>query len=95
MYSRSMVPLGYQQITPAGSAAKLTVPAGANVALFSAEVQAIRFRDDGATPTTSVGFLLPVGISPFEYSGTLTNVQVINAVSGGILNVSYYRAPNG
>ncbi len=82
-------PLGYQQITPT-SVQSLTVPAGANQALLVAEVQGIRIRDDGVAPTTSVGWLLPVNV-PFLYTGTLTAVQVINATSGGILNVLYYK----
>ena len=84
------VPLGYQQIAPT-SATAFTVPAGATMALLSAEVQAIRCRDDGVAPTTSAGFLIPVGIAPFQYSGTLSAMQCINAVSGGVLNILYYR----
>lgn len=84
------VPLGYQQLTPTVSTS-FTVPAGATLALLSAEVQAIRCRDDGVVPTTSVGFLIPVGIAPFQYSGTLSAMRCINAVSGGVLNILYYR----
>jgi hypothetical protein len=84
------VPLGYQQIAPTSSTA-FTAPTGATMALLTAEVQAIRCRDDGVAPTTSVGFLIPVGVAPFQYSGTLSAMKCINAVSGGILNILYYR----
>lgn len=84
------VPVGYQQLTPT-SAAALTVPTGATFALLTAEVQAIRCRDDGTNPTTSVGFLIPVGIAPFQYSGSLSLLSCINAVAGGKLNILFYR----
>lgn len=81
-------PAGYQQITPTVSTG-LTVPAAAKFAILVAEVQGIRIRDDGTAPTTSVGWLLPVGV-PFTYTGNLNAVLVINAVAGGLLNVLYY-----
>ena len=84
------VPMGYQQVTSISGATALTVPAGAKFAVFQAEAQVVRFRDDGVAPTASVGFELPVGV-PYNYVGTLSNVQVIETTSGGIVNVLYYR----
>ena len=81
-------PLGYQQITPATSTA-LTVPAGATYAVFCAEGQIVRFRDDGTAPTATVGFNLAVGV-PVTYSGNLFAVKAIQSTTGGILNVLYY-----
>lgn len=83
------VPLGYQQLASPAAATALTVPTGATVAVFTAEAQNIRWRDDGTNPTASVGMLLTSG-STFEYAGTLSAVKVIQATGGGILNVSYY-----
>lgn len=85
------VPLGYQQLTSLGSAATLTVPTGATCALLSAEAQTVRFRDDGTAPTASVGMPLLVASPPQPYCGTLSALQFIQATSGGILNVLYYR----
>jgi hypothetical protein len=82
------VPCGYQQLTLAG-AVSLTVPANAKYAVFVAETQAVRWRDDGTAPTTSVGVLLPTNL-PFTYLGNLSAVKVIQATAGAILNVSYY-----
>lgn len=90
MFGTRIVPMGYQQITPT-TATLLTVPTGATVALFQAEAQSIRFRDDGTAPSATAGMLVEAGLAPFEYSGTLSQVQVIQATSGGILDVSYYR----
>ena len=81
-------PCGYQQLTLAG-AVSLTVPVQAHYAVLVAEVQAVRLRDDGTAPTTSVGWLLPVGV-PFTYTGSLSALQAIQATSGAILNVLYY-----
>lgn len=87
----TQVPLGYQQITSLSAATKLTVPAGATTALITAEAQAVRWRDDGTAPTATVGMPLAVGLLPFQYSGTLINMQFIEQTSGGKINVSYYR----
>jgi hypothetical protein len=83
-------PLKYEQITGAG-VKSLTPPVGdtAYSALIQAEGQAIRWRDDGTNPTAAVGMIIPVnGI--LEYDGDLAKFRYIEAVSGGIANVTYY-----
>lgn len=90
-----MVSLGYCQLTSIDTAAALSacsggIPAGATMASLVAEAQAIRYRDDGTNPTTTVGFPLAVGASIF-YAGTLSNVRVISQTSGAKLNVLFYR----
>lgn len=76
------------------SAASLTsggVPTGATMAYLNADTNNVRFRDDGANPTASVGSVLVAGVTPILYSGTLTAITFI-AVSGSpLLNVSFYR----
>lgn len=86
-----IVPLGYQQLTSIAASTALTVPAGATCALLQAEGQIVRLRDDGTAPTASVGVELAVGAVPFPYCGALSAILVIQATSGGILNVLYYR----
>lgn len=91
MFAIQFVPLGYQPLTTLTAAQKLTVPPGANFALIKAEAQAVRWRDDGVAPTTSVGMPMLATDNALEYSGTLTNLQFIAETTGAILNVSYYR----
>lgn len=89
--------IGYQQITSLSAASGLTVPAldknGLNqkptFALIVAETQAVRWRDDGANPTTSVGMPLAVGV-PLQYDGDLSRIKFIEQVAGAVLNISYY-----
>ena len=90
--------LGYQQITSLSSATGLTVPTidpvtGANVkanfALITAEAQALRWRDDGTAPTSTVGMPLAVGVT-LQYDGDLSKIRFIEQVGGGIVNISYY-----
>lgn len=90
--------LGYQQITSLGTATGLTVPAKdpstgmnvkANFALITAEAQALRWRDDGVDPTTTVGMPLAVGVT-LQYDGDLSRIKFIQQTSGGIVNISYY-----
>lgn len=88
--------LGYQQIAAASTTAatKLTVPANRlgikpTWCLIQAETQALRYRDDGVAPTTSVGQLIPAGAT-LEYTGDINNIQLINATAGAIANITYY-----
>ncbi|MDD3644340.1 MAG: hypothetical protein PHR19_02310 [Bacteroidales bacterium] len=81
--------LGYQQITDASSAVGLTVPTGANFAMIVCEAQAVRWRDDGVNPTTTVGMPLAVGVD-FSYDGDFNRIKFIAAVAGAIINISYY-----
>ena len=81
--------LGYQQITSLSSSTALTVPAGATLALIVPEAQNVRWRDDGAAPTATVGMLVPAN-SSMSYDGDLKAIRFIAATSGAILNVSYY-----
>ncbi len=81
--------LGYQQITSLSAVTALTVPAGATLALIVPETQTVRWRDDGANPTASVGMPVTAN-SSFSYDGDLKRIRFIEATSGAVLNVSYY-----
>lgn len=82
-------PIGYQQITSLSAAVGLAVPAGARYATIVAETQAVRWRDDGTNPTTSVGMSLPTGVI-LDYSGDLAAIKFIEATASAKLNVAYY-----
>lgn len=82
--------LGYQQLTSLATAAGLTPPVGATVAVITAEAQAVRWRDDGTNPTGSVGMPLAAGAS-FTYSGNLAAIKFIEQATSAKLNVSYYK----
>ena len=93
MISQRYVSLGFQQISAAtlATAVGLTIPAGATVALLSVDTAPVRWRDDGTAPTASIGMPIPSGQAPFQYSGTLANLQFIAESGSPVLNVSYYR----
>jgi hypothetical protein len=91
--------LGYQQLTVAASAVKFTVPLHSNRAIIivestiSAPSFAIRFTEDGTTPTASAGMPRCNG-EAFE----VTDIQNLNKfmaiqVAGGThkLNIQYYK----
>lgn len=98
-----MVALGYCQLTSLGSSTALAscsggIPTGTNAIAVRAEAQALRYRPDGATtaPTAGVGMPLLVADIPLFLQGgsvSLTNLRFIEQVSGGKLNVVFYRAP--
>lgn len=90
--------LGYQQLTSLSSATGLTVPSidpttgltvKANFALITPESQAVRWRDDGTAPTSSVGMPLAAGVT-LQYDGDLSKIKFIEQTGGAKVNISYY-----
>jgi len=82
-------PLGYQQITSLSSSTALTVPEGARFCIFTAETQAVRWRDDGTAPTSTVG--MPVAVlTPTAYYGDLNKIRFIEQSASAKLNVTYF-----
>lgn len=76
------------------SAASLTsggVPKGAKLAYIQTEgATGVRYRDDGAAPTASIG--QPIAVNgAILYSGTMTALQFIEVTSAAKLNVSFYK----
>jgi len=80
---------GYQQITALSSAAALTVPDEARIALIQAESKSVRWRDDGTNPTASVGMVLDAGAAML-YDGSLSAIRFIETAASAKLNISYY-----
>lgn len=84
-------PAGYAQITDLSSATALSVPSGNLLTLIQAEVEGIRYRDDGTNPTSSVGMLIEAG-QTLVYNGDPKELRLIAASVGAIANISYYRS---
>jgi hypothetical protein len=87
-------PLGYQQISAATLAAaqSLTLPVGATSAVVQAEGGDVRWRDDGVSPTNSIGMILYQGMLPIVV-GDPAAIMFIRSTNqtGATLNVSYYK----
>jgi len=84
-----LIPKGYEQIADVSSAKGLTVPAGATMALIQAVTQNVRWRDDGTSPTSSVGMKISAG-EEFWYTGNVDAIEFIEEVASAELNISYY-----
>jgi len=59
------------------------------MALVVAETQGVRWRDDGTSPTASVGMPIAAG-AYLNYDGDLNRVKFIEQTASAKLNVSYY-----
>ena len=89
--------IGYQQITDLSAAVGLTVPlldkTGLNqkptFALITPLTGNVRWRDDGTSPTASVGMPLAAGVT-LQYDGNLKLIKFINNGGTAELNISYY-----
>lgn len=89
--------IGYEQITSLAAATALNAPStDANglscrpsFALITSEGAAVRWRDDGVAPTTSVGMPLAAGVT-LQYDGDISRVRFIQQTPGAKLNISYY-----
>lgn len=85
-----ITPLGYQQITSLSSATALTVPTGATIAYVTVETQGVRWRDDGTSPTASIGNPVAAG-AQLVYSGNLSAIKFIQQAASATIDVAYYQ----
>lgn len=83
-------PIGFDTITVSSTAVGLNAPRGTEYAEISLESNAIRKRDDGTDPTSSVGILLPAGTLFGVCQNSLSKIRFIRQTADGLLNVSYY-----
>jgi hypothetical protein len=97
MMNQACVPVGYTTLvvgsTAVGFAATALVSGTvhANFALICAETGPVRFRDDGTSPTPSVGmFIAPTIPVPFEYSGDLASIQFVNVTGTVSVDAAFY-----
>lgn len=82
--------LGYQQIVGLAGATALTVPTGTRVAFIQAELQTVRWRDDGTDPTSTVGNLLDTVIV-LQYAGDFSKLRLIETSASANVNIEYRR----
>jgi hypothetical protein len=98
---RADKPLGYGQFAAASIDASTLlstitvggvagIPEGTAFVRIVPEAQAIRWRDDGTAPTTTVGQPLAVGAELIYYGKGLKNFRVIGQVANAVLNVTFY-----
>ena len=98
MSGQRIVPLGYCQLATLSSAIGLSscnsnvgIPSDATCVLMAAETAAIVFRDDGTSPTATVGLKIQPALQPWLYCGTLSALQFIAAAGSPVLDVLFYR----
>lgn len=100
-YPINRKPKGYRQHTVSSSSlglADLTggLPSGVTYARIVVETNAVRWRDDGVQPTTTVGMLQSAAsnneIELFS-NEQMRNFEVIrNGASDAVISVAYYSA---
>jgi hypothetical protein len=84
------IPLGYVQETVLSAAVALSnVPVGSRYAIITAESANVRWRDDGTSPTASIGMPLADG-DTLVYTGDPTKLKFIEETASAKINVSYY-----
>lgn len=92
-----IVPLGFCQVSAEALASAVslstacTIPAGATMAWLQAETANVRYRDDGAAPTASIGNLVLSGNPGIFYNGSIKALQFIGASGSPVLDVAFYR----
>jgi len=88
----------FQQLSVPASSTGLTIPtrdtlgmvSTPTVAMIQCQTTAVRWRDDGVAPTSTVGMVLDPG-AILMYDGDLTRIRFIQVGGGSVLNVSYYK----
>lgn len=65
-----------------------------NVAVMRADVHDINWRDNGESPSASVGITLTAG-QTLEYTGELNRFRFCAVTSGSTLSVAYYYGQPG
>jgi hypothetical protein len=89
-----LVVLGYCQLSVTTSVSISTcsggVPSGAAIAYVTTEGNAIRYRDDGTAPTTSVGVPVAVG-AQLIYSGNVAALQIVAQAGTAVVDIGFYR----
>lgn len=82
-------PIAYEQITVLTAAVGITPPAHATIAVIRADTQNVRWRDDGTSPTASVGMPLDAD-DTLVYEGDLDAIKFIEQTASAVLDIAYY-----
>lgn len=85
-------PLGYQQLTVSNTAVGFTLPTvgTTRLAVVMIETNPIRTRDDGTSPTATVGMPFDAKIPIFVCQSSLAAFKAIRQSSDATLSISYY-----
>ena len=88
-----MIPLGYCQLSVSTATAVSTCTGGIPAGTLKTQIcssTAIRYRDDGTSPTASIG--MPAqALSCFAYDGTISTVQIIPQSGTSVVDISFYK----
>lgn len=95
VYAGPVNPLGYCQLTSLASSTQLSacpggIPAGAHVADIIVESQAVRYRDDGTAPTSTVGMPLAISTDKVFTLNDLSALRFIEQAASAKLSISFY-----
>ena len=82
--------LGYQQIVGAVAATAITVPSGTTVAFIQAEMQSVRWRDDGTDPTATIGNIIEAS-DTLMYAGDFSKLRLIEVAPTAVINIESRR----
>jgi hypothetical protein len=83
--------VGVNGLVAAGALSGGVIVPGLAYLYLVADGQALRYTDDGTTPTTTVGFYLPVGQGVYIYPGQFANFKVISTAASGFADCAAYR----
>ena len=88
----SLNPIGYEQLTVSTTAVSLTPPnVGSRVVVILIRTNAVRYRDDGTAPTSTVGMPQDAGSVLVVCGASIGKIKLIRSGSAdATAEISYY-----
>ena len=87
-------PIDYQALTVSTSVVSLTIPAGANACVITAETASVRYRSDGTDPTSTTGAIFfqnaSAAFKGLALMKALEFIRISTASSDATLHINYY-----
>lgn len=83
--------MGYEVISDLTSATGITKPDVAVNMFIAIPTAAVRYRDDGTSPTSAAGMPLLANQS-LEYDANISAVEFIQSNGSAALHICYYRS---